>query len=240
MRRLGDHPFQNRRHFQIMNHFLIASNSTVENKKLALVALGYPLFFFTFYVYCTRRVQKVPDACFSRECLGHAWAAPFTHSRTNARHHFVRCCQRAGLLRRVSCVRSKKCSPASCEVRSGIGFLNARNVRPCDIHRQICEVCGEKATSEGLVRKWVSSMKGGRMCRDDDRQSLVNADLSERVDAKIRKNRRFTDSDLAMEFSEVWQWRWVEDERCELAQFTGGRVSWEGDSKTDASSRQVS
>ena len=35
--------------------------------------------------------------------------------------------------------------PADCEIRSVIRILNARNVKPADIHRQICEVYGESA-----------------------------------------------------------------------------------------------
>jgi hypothetical protein len=38
--------------------------------------------------------------------------------------------------------------PADCEVQSVIRFLNARNVKPADIHRQICEVYGENAMSD--------------------------------------------------------------------------------------------
>jgi hypothetical protein len=45
--------------------------------------------------------------------------------------------------------------PADCAIRSVIRFLNARNVKPADIHRQICEVHGENAMSDGMVRKWV-------------------------------------------------------------------------------------
>ena len=44
--------------------------------------------------------------------------------------------------------------PAICEILSVIRFLNARNVKPTDIH-QICEVYGENAMSDGMVRKWV-------------------------------------------------------------------------------------
>jgi hypothetical protein len=47
--------------------------------------------------------------------------------------------------------------PADCEIRSVISFLNARNVKPADIHRQICEVYGENAMSDGMVRKWLES-----------------------------------------------------------------------------------
>jgi uncharacterized protein (UPF0335 family) len=51
--------------------------------------------------------------------------------------------------------------PADCDVRSVIGFLNARNVEPADIHRQICEVYGENAVSGGMV-KWVRKVNESR------------------------------------------------------------------------------
>jgi len=41
------------------------------------------------------------------------------------------------------------------EVRSVIRFLNARNVLPSGIHHQICQVYGDNAMSDGMVRKWV-------------------------------------------------------------------------------------
>jgi uncharacterized protein (UPF0335 family) len=43
---------------------------------------------------------------------------------------------------------------ADCEIRPVIRFLNARNVKTADIHRQICEVYDD-AMSDGIVRKWV-------------------------------------------------------------------------------------
>ena len=52
--------------------------------------------------------------------------------------------------------------PAHCEIRSVLRFLNARNVKPADIHRQICEVYGENAISDGMVRKWVRKFNKGR------------------------------------------------------------------------------
>jgi hypothetical protein len=33
--------------------------------------------------------------------------------------------------------------------------LNARNVKPADIHCHICEVYGENAMNDRIVRKWV-------------------------------------------------------------------------------------
>jgi hypothetical protein len=52
--------------------------------------------------------------------------------------------------------------PTNCEIRSVIRFLDARNVKPADIHRQICEVYGENAMSDGMVRKWVRQFNEGR------------------------------------------------------------------------------
>jgi hypothetical protein len=42
---------------------------------------------------------------------------------------------------------------ADCAIRSVIRILNARNVKPADIHRQIGEVYGENAMSDAMVRK---------------------------------------------------------------------------------------
>jgi hypothetical protein len=54
-------------------------------------------------------------------------------------------------------------NPASCEIRSVIKFLNAKNVRPAEIYWQVCEVYGENAVSDGMVRR--CSVKGRRMSR---------------------------------------------------------------------------
>jgi hypothetical protein len=45
--------------------------------------------------------------------------------------------------------------PAACEIRSVIRFFNARNMKPADIHRQFCEVYGEHAKSDSIIRRWV-------------------------------------------------------------------------------------
>ena len=52
--------------------------------------------------------------------------------------------------------------PTDCEIRSGVRFLNARNVKPADIHRHVCEVYDENAMSDGMERKWVRKFKDGR------------------------------------------------------------------------------
>jgi hypothetical protein len=52
--------------------------------------------------------------------------------------------------------------PTECEIQSVIRFLNARNVKPADINCQICEIYGENAMSDGMVRKWVRKFNEGR------------------------------------------------------------------------------
>ena len=51
---------------------------------------------------------------------------------------------------------------ADCEIRSVIRFLNARNVLPSEIHHQICQVYGDNAMSDGMVRKCVRMFNEGR------------------------------------------------------------------------------
>jgi hypothetical protein len=52
--------------------------------------------------------------------------------------------------------------PADCEIRSVIRFLNARNVKPADILRQICEIYGENVMSDATVRKRGRKFNEGR------------------------------------------------------------------------------
>lgn len=97
--------------------------------------------------------------------------------------------------------------PADCEIRSVIRFLNARNVKPSEIHRQITEIYGESAMTDGMVRKWVRQFNEGRTNVHDatrsGRPSLATNDLVNRVDEKIKANRRVTMTMLADEFSQV-------------------------------------
>jgi hypothetical protein len=61
-------------------------------------------------------------------------------------------------------------NPATCEIGSVIKFLNAKNVCPVEIYQQVCEVYGENAMSDGMVRRWCRMFSEGRTnVRDDDR-----------------------------------------------------------------------
>ena len=95
-------------------------------------------------------------------------------------------------------------SPADCEVRSVIRFLSAKGVKAIDIHREICAVYGQNIMSDGMVRKWVRTFKDGRTNVHDEkrsgRPSVVNESLVQKVDNRVRENRRFTISSLCDDF----------------------------------------
>jgi len=95
---------------------------------------------------------------------------------------------------------------ADCEIRSVIRFLNSRNVLPSEIHHQICQVYGDNAMSDGMVRKWVHMFNEGREKVHDEarsgRPSLVNDDLELKVNERVCDDRRFTISDLSSNFKD--------------------------------------
>jgi len=96
---------------------------------------------------------------------------------------------------------------ADFEIQSVIRFLNARNVLPSEIHHQICQVYGENAMSDGMVRKWFRMFNEGRENVHDEarsgRPSLVNDDLVRKVNDRVRDDRRFTISDLSLHFPQI-------------------------------------
>jgi len=96
---------------------------------------------------------------------------------------------------------------AYCEIRSVIRFLNARNVLPREIPHQICQVYGDNAMSDGMVRKWVRMFNEGReMLHDEARSgcpSLVNDDLVRKVNETVHDDGRFTISDLCLHFLQI-------------------------------------
>jgi len=94
---------------------------------------------------------------------------------------------------------------ADCETQSVIRFLNARNVLPSEIHHHICQVYGDNAMSDAMVRKWVRMFNEGRENVHDKarsgRSSLVNDDLLRKVNERVRDDRCFTISDLFLSLS---------------------------------------
>ena len=98
-------------------------------------------------------------------------------------------------------------NPASCEVRAVIRFLTAKNCKPIEIYRQLCEVYGDNIITEGGVRQWVIRFKNGRTNVHDEhrsgRPSIVTAELVEKVDAEVRENRKFTITELSLSFPQI-------------------------------------
>jgi len=96
---------------------------------------------------------------------------------------------------------------ADSEIRPVIRFLNARNVLPSEFHRQICQVYGDNAMSDGMVRKWVRMFNEGQENVHNEarsgRPSLVNDDLVRKVNERVGDDRRFTISDLFLHFPQI-------------------------------------
>jgi len=96
---------------------------------------------------------------------------------------------------------------ADCEIQSVIRFLKDGNVLPSEIHHQICQVYGDNAMSDGMVRKWGRMFNEGREDLHDEarsgRPSLVNDDLKRKVNERVRDDRRFTISDLSLHFPQI-------------------------------------
>ncbi|KAG8326217.1 hypothetical protein J6590_047586 [Homalodisca vitripennis] len=84
-----------------------------------------------------------------------------------------------------------------------------RNMRHCEIavSHQICEVYGQNAMSDSMVRRWVRQFNEGHSKVHDEEQSglpsLVTEELVHTIDDKIQENRKFTISALAMEFPQI-------------------------------------
>jgi hypothetical protein len=97
--------------------------------------------------------------------------------------------------------------PTSCEVRTVIRFLHAKQMSAADIHRELCVVYGPNIMSEGSVRQWCRMFRNGRTNVHDDewngQPSVVNDDLVQSVNKKIRENRHFTISELSFEFPHI-------------------------------------
>jgi len=63
-------------------------------------------------------------------------------------------------------------SPATCEVRSVIRFLNAKGERPAEIHKQIVAVYGNVMNRQNVTR-WCREFSKGRTDDNDEVQEEV-------------------------------------------------------------------
>jgi len=97
-------------------------------------------------------------------------------------------------------------SPAKCEVRSVIRFLNAKGERPAEIHKQIFAVYGN-VMNRYNVTKWCREFAEGRTDVHDEqrsgRSSLISDDLLQEIEGEIRANRRLTIRELHHTIPEV-------------------------------------
>ena len=78
---------------------------------------------------------------------------------------------------------------------------------PSEIYHQICEVYGDNAMSDGMVRNWVRMFNEGRENVHDEARSvrpcLVNDDLVRNINERVGDDRRFTISDLSLHFLRI-------------------------------------
>jgi transposase len=90
-------------------------------------------------------------------------------------------------------------SPAKCEVRSVIRFLNAKGESPVEIHRQLVAVYGNIMNRQN-VTKWCREFSEGRTDVHDEQRSgrstLISCDLLQEIEGEIRAKRRMTIKEL--------------------------------------------
>ena len=98
-------------------------------------------------------------------------------------------------------------TPADCEVRGVIRFLQAENVRPSEIQRRLVAVYGEHVMSADSVRKWCTVLTNGRTDVHDaersGRRSAITDALKQKVNRIIRENRHFTINEVYERCPEV-------------------------------------
>jgi len=80
-------------------------------------------------------------------------------------------------------------------------------VLPSEIHHQICQVYGDNAMSDGMVRKCVRIFNGGRENVHDEARIgssfLVIDDFVRKFNERVREDRRFTISSLSLQFPQI-------------------------------------
>ena len=88
-----------------------------------------------------------------------------------------------------------------------IRFLQAENVRSCEIHQRLVAVYGEHVMNAASVRKWCIMFTNGRADVHDaersGRPSVITDALKQKVNRIIRENRHFTISEVYKQCPEV-------------------------------------
>jgi hypothetical protein len=97
-------------------------------------------------------------------------------------------------------------SPAKCEVRSLIRFLNAKCERPKEIHKQIVVVY-DKVMNWQNMTKWCREFSEERTGVHDEHRSckpsLISDDILQEIEGEIHANRRVTVRQLHHTIPEV-------------------------------------
>jgi histone-lysine N-methyltransferase SETMAR len=91
-------------------------------------------------------------------------------------------------------------------VQAVIRVLNAQNVHPIEIYRQLIAVYGDGVMNESNVRKWCQMFNEGKTNVHNERSrrpSLITKDLEYRTDQHIRTNRRFTLDEIHEKFPQL-------------------------------------
>ena len=103
-------------------------------------------------------------------------------------------------------------NPADCEIHAVIRSLQVKDIQPANIQGQVCEVYGEGAMSDSMVRRWCRQFESGRDNVHDNKRSghpsVVTPHLVQQIEVKIHENRRFTITDPADFFPNV-SWKTV-------------------------------
>jgi len=90
-----------------------------------------------------------------------------------------------------------------------IRFLQAENIRPCEIHQRLIAVYGEHVMNAASVRKWCIMFTNGRTDVHDAEKSgqpsVITDALKEKVNRIIRDNRHFTISKVYEKCPEVYR-----------------------------------
>jgi antibiotic biosynthesis monooxygenase (ABM) superfamily enzyme len=86
-------------------------------------------------------------------------------------------------------------SPAKCEVRSVIGFLNAKCERPAEIHKQIFALYGNVMNRQN-VTKWCREFSEMRTDVHDEQRSGRPSMISERRQTSMTRGYRSWFQDL--------------------------------------------
>jgi len=95
-------------------------------------------------------------------------------------------------------------SPAKCEVRSVIRFLNAKC--PAEIHKQIVAVYGNVMNRQNVTKCCREFSEGRTDFHDEQRggrPSLISNDLLQEIEGEIRAKRRVTIRELHQIIPEV-------------------------------------